>query len=164
MPRRSSCGCRRGGRSSLQGDRLHPLQQQRGVAAPRQEELQLQAVPARVQLVRLRPADLEVAWEETNPVRYHVGKESSLLTNDLLIGVGVTDKKVLKVNGHDAYYLVGAKKEVRKSRVYMTTSVLANWVCPQTKRKFVVKASVHRENFTNMEEHLITAIMGIICH
>ncbi len=109
-------------------------------------------------------ANLEVTWEETNPVRYHVGKESALLTNDLLIGVGVTDKKVLKVNGHDAYYLVGAKKEVRKSRVYMTTTVLANWVCPQTKRKFVVRVNVHRENFPGMEEHIITAIMGIICH
>jgi hypothetical protein len=109
-------------------------------------------------------ANLEVTWEETNPVRYHVGKESALLTNDLLTGVGVTDKKVLKVNGHDAFYLVGAKKEVRKSRVYMTTSVLANWVCPQTKRKFVVKASVHRENFFNMENDIITIIMGTICH
>nr|MDO8085568.1 hypothetical protein [Candidatus Sigynarchaeum springense] len=109
-------------------------------------------------------ANLEVSWDETNPVRYHVGKESSLLANDMLVGVGITDKKVLNVHGHDAYYLVGAKKEVRKSRVYMTTSVLANWCCPQTKRKFVVKASVHRENFPGMEEHIITIIMGVLCH
>jgi hypothetical protein len=109
-------------------------------------------------------ANLEVSWEETNPVRYHVGKESTLLTNDLMSGVGITDKKVLKVNGHDAYYLVGARKEAIKSRVYMTTSVLANFCCNQTKRKFVAKASVHRENFTGMEEHLITIIMGIVCH
>lgn len=110
-------------------------------------------------------ANLEIYWDETNPVRYHVGKESTLLMNDMTAyGAGFSEKKLLKVNGHDAYYLVGARKDIKKNRVYMTSTVLANFCCPQTKRKFVVKIAVHRDNFPPMEEHLITIVMGIICH
>jgi len=110
-------------------------------------------------------ANLDISWDQTNPVRYHVGKENSLLMNDMTeYGAGFSEKKLLKVNGHDAYYLVGARKEIKKNRVYMTSLVLANFCCPQTNRKFVVKANVHKDNFAPMEEHLITIVMGIICH
>nr|MDO8109922.1 hypothetical protein [Candidatus Sigynarchaeota archaeon] len=110
-------------------------------------------------------ANLDISWDETNPIRYHVGKESSILMNNVIeSGTGFSEKKIVKVNGHDAYYLIGARKEARKSRVYMTACVLANFCCPQTKRKFVVKINAHKENFPGMEEHFLGIVMGIVCH
>jgi hypothetical protein len=110
-------------------------------------------------------ANIEVRWEETNPVRYHVGKDSTTLMNEYIeIGVGFTEKKLVKINGHDAYYMVGSRREAKQSRIYNTSYILANFCCPVTKRQFTARVSVYRDNLPKMIDHIQGIINGIICH
>ena len=110
-------------------------------------------------------AALEISWSEVNPLRYHVGKESTVLMEQYSgTGVGFSKREIIKIHGHDAYFVVGAKKEVKRGKIYMSTLVLVNFCCPATKRGFVARFTVHKDNFSTMEEHVRGIASGIICH
>ncbi|MHA1369299.1 MAG: hypothetical protein ACTSWN_04850 [Promethearchaeota archaeon] len=107
----------------------------------------------------------EVSWEQANPIRYHVGRESTTLMNEYTsIGVNFQEKKLIKINNHDAFKIVGSRFEQKRGRAYMTNYILVNFCCDITKRKFFVKIAVFQENYSAMEEHLDKMIEGISCH
>jgi len=110
-------------------------------------------------------ANFEVRWAETNPLRYHVGKESTrLMAENIEVGIGFSERTHIKVNGHDAYYIFGGRKEAKKGRIYLTNYVLVNFCCPASKRAFMAKFAVFADNFPNMQEHVKGIVDGIICH
>lgn len=110
-------------------------------------------------------ASFDVSWSEANPLRYHVGKESTLIMEEYSdTGVGFSKREIIKINGHDAYFIVGAKKEAKRGKIYMSTLILVVFCCPATKRKFVVRFTVYKDNFSTMEEHVRGIASGIICH
>ena len=110
-------------------------------------------------------ASFEIRWVDTNPIRYHVGKDSTMVMNEFIeIGVGFSKKEHMKINGHDAYYMLGARREAKQGRLYVTNYVIVCFCCDVTKRRFKVKFSVFKDNFENMEEHIKGIVEGILCH
>ncbi|MHA1847138.1 MAG: hypothetical protein ACTSYS_06215 [Promethearchaeota archaeon] len=110
-------------------------------------------------------AKIKISWAETNPIRYHVGKENvSLMGEFINMGVGFSEKKLIKINDHDAFLAIGAKKEAKRKGFYLTNYMVANFCCPVTKRKFTIESNVYGERFIKIKEHLINMIEGIICH
>ncbi|MHA1682011.1 MAG: hypothetical protein ACTSUE_13820 [Promethearchaeota archaeon] len=110
-------------------------------------------------------AEFQVSWMETDPIRYHVGKQSVNLMNEYInIGVGFSKKELIEINGHDAYFILGARKQVKRNKIYVTNFVLANFCCPVTKRAFNLKVNVFQENYGKMQEHIKAMFTGVLCH
>lgn len=110
-------------------------------------------------------AQFEVSWSEVKPIRFHVGKQSVKLMNEYInIGVGFSKKELIKINGHDAYIMFGARREAKHGSLYITRYVIATFCCDVTKRQFRLRMNVFKENYDKMEDHILEIFKGLLCH